>query len=488
MNALDVQQEYEQVVADWWNWHSWQSGVDLVTERQQATEEGIAIDDLAPEFDRLLAVPLGRVTVSSFVKQAGELLVMGGGRDSAWLEAAWRLMDEVQKRPLRREFTYEEPNDLRGIHRSAPGHMLSEWRGTDAQWLEKLHGGLLGRIAGCMLGKPVECWSLKDIRTHAEITGNWPVRNYFRSPTPAEAARIAPTSPVRTMTSEGWPPVEKWTCFPGDDDVNHTVAGYAILNSYGARFTPLNVAMFWCANYTMTAVCTAERVAYRNFAMGVVPPRSASFRNPYREWIGAQIRADYFGYANPGRPRRAAEWAWRDASISHVKSGIYGEMWVAAMLAAAYVEDHWPTIIRAGLAELPVKSRFVEEVLDVVADYECGMKYEDAVVKHRQRWDENSSHRWCHAACNARVVSMGLLYGEDDFGLTIARAIMPGYDTDCNGATAGSLWGLKHGVSKLPARWTAPFHNRMRTAVQGCRDEAISEVAARMHELAKKLR
>ena len=59
--------------------------------------------------------------------------------------------------------------------------------------------------------------------------------------------------------------------------------------------------------------------------------------NPYRETLGARIRADVFGYAAPGNPEKAASMAYREATLTNAKNGLYGAMFTAAMLACAAV-------------------------------------------------------------------------------------------------------------------------------------------------------
>jgi ADP-ribosylglycohydrolase len=155
-------------------------------------------------------------------------------------------------------------------------------------------------------------------------------------------------------------------------------------------------------------------------------------------------------------------------------------MWVAAMLAAAYVESDWQRIIKAGLAQVPSVSRFrhdVEKIMDAKAN---GQSYEDAIESIHAQWNERDHHDWCHTNSNAQVVAAALLYGDDDFGTTIARATMPGFDTDCNAATCGSLWGIKHGLEGLPSNWTAPMQDTVRTHVQGYHEVAISKLAEDM--------
>jgi ADP-ribosylglycohydrolase len=412
----------------------------------------------------------------------------GDGRNADWLLRAAALVDNVQRAPINPTRAREEPSDLAQIRQLRPAEVvLKPWKQSDSEWLERLHGGLLGRICGCMLGKPVEAWFRRDIELLGRATGNWPITDYFRMPDVDEGHRLHELGGSRVL--EPWKSAMLKGTMHGaveDDDINYTTVGFAILKQFGKDFTPHDVAEFWCQNLPILHTCTAERVAYRNFVGNVLPPESATYRNPYREWIGAQIRADYFGYANPGNPERAAEWAWRDASISHIKNGIYGEMWVAAMLAAAYVEDDCRTIIRAGLAQIPAHCRLQADVDTILELHSGGATYDTAVEAVHARLDEKKGHHWCHTNSNAQIVTIGLLYGNDDYEQTISRAVMAGFDTDCNGATCGSLWGVKHGVSALPSKWTDPIADIVRTGVSGFYEVSVSQLSKDMLDTARR--
>jgi len=441
----------------WINRTVWMDGCDIETEERQAREEGRCLEEVQAEFDRLKAVSREE-------------------RDEQWFKEAGRLVDRVQSLPYQEDFPYHEPSDLPGIKASRPtADPLPTWAGDDREWQDRLHAGLLGRICGCLLGKPIEGWERGWIRTVAEETRNWPIKNYFQRPGPGAARQFRCPDHWLAGGIDGM--VE-------DDDINYTTIGFAVVKAHGASFTPLDVALYWCDNVPILHTCTAERVAYRNFVSNVIPPDSATVRNPYREWIGAQIRADYFGYANPGNPERAAEWAWRDASISHIKNGIYGEMWVAAMLAAAYVESDWTRIIYAGLAQIPEKCRLREDIEKIFQAQADGLDFAQTVQLIHAQWDETKAHYWCHTNSNAQIVVAALLHGEDDYEKTITLAVSPGFDTDCNAATCGSLWGIVHGLSSLPEKWTAPMNDHVRTGVHGYHDVSISKLAVDMHKTA----
>ena len=218
-------------------------------------------------------------------------------------------------------------------------------------------------------------------------------------------------------------------------------------------------------------------MAYCNFVKGYEPPESAVYKNPFREWIGAQIRGDYFGYINPGNPEKAAEMAWRDASISHVKNGIYGEMFVSAMIAVAAATDNIEDIIKGGLAQIPHTSRLYEEITSVLEDYKKGVSQKQAFETIHKKYDEYTGHGWCHTISNAMIVAAALLYGKGDYGKSICMAVETGFDTDCNGATVGSVLGMANGIDSIPEYWKKPINDTLHTSIFGVGTVKISDMA-----------
>ena len=157
------------------------------------------------------------------------------------------------------------------------------------------------------------------------------------------------------------------------------------------------------------------------------------------------------------------------------------------MLAAAYViHDNAEKVIRAGMGEIPHRSRLYADLTQVFDWRREGIEYTEAVNRIHARWNQANSHHWCHTNSNAQIVALALLWGELDFTRTIGCAVMPGFDTDCNGATAGSVLGLMLGAGRIPAQWADPMRDTMLTGVAGYHTVKLSQMAAKTVELVRR--
>lgn len=388
------------------------------------------------------------------------------------------LLDELDALPAPAGWSYDEPtawDELESKLELPPA--TSPLRSLPDQELrEKLHGAWAGRVAGNMLGKPVEWgdhWTPAHLRSYLQLADAWPLDDYF---------------PVLDPMPDGYELRDNWVGTTRgrvdgssrDDDVDYTVLGLHLLETHGPGLTPEHVATSWLHLLPYAQTYTAERVAYRNLIDGLRPPQTATYRNPYREWIGAQIRADIFGYVHPGDPVSAARLAYQDAALSHVANGIYGEMWAAALVAIAFTTSDPRGALEQSLVVVPPLSRLTEALRDVLDMHQRGLDWEGTIAEIHERYGYYS---WVHTINNAAVIAAGLLWGEGDFTRTIALTVLGGLDTDSNGATAGSVAGIWAGRSGIPGNWVDPLHDRLRSALFGFDGSRISELAERTVKL-----
>ncbi|MBO5273086.1 MAG: ADP-ribosylglycohydrolase family protein [Clostridia bacterium] len=432
--------------------HKWElySG-NLATEYQQSVEEGLDIELYKDVFSAAAKLPNGEVK-----KKLGDVL-----------------FDIVCSAKTREGYPYIEPSDLASIKElraSDPSAVLPENRPTDALLENKIHGAWVGRMCGCLLGMAFETVRTNELIPFLRETGNYPLHRYMLS-SDIDPDRLSKYKFNFAIHAQA----DRFHAMPADDDTNYTVLAQEIIRRYGRDFTPHQVAGAWLDLQKKNAYCTAERIAYCNFVRGFVPPQSAMYQNPYREWIGAQIRCDYYGYINPGDPERAAEMAWRDASISHTKNGIYGSMFICAMIAAAAVTDDRELIVKSGLARIPRTSRLYKDVSDVLDCYRSGKPSSECFAMIHERYDEYDGQGWCHAISNSMIVAAALLWGGGDYGKSICMAVETGFDTDCNGATVGSIVGMIIGIDNIPDEWTKPINDTLHTTIFGVGTVKISD-------------
>jgi ADP-ribosylglycohydrolase len=417
----------------------------IKTELKQRREEGCDVDAIA---DRIAAA-------------------LADGASEQMFSA---LYDELMALPVSDAFPYVEPSELAEIQAQRPGAdspATFQWHDDIA--LDRIYGGWLGRAAGCCLGKPVEGWRRDRIEKYLSERNALPLSDYIPFAENMIAARLKPSTRGNIH------------CMDRDDDMDFPVLGLLALERKGNGTSARTIANTWVSRIPFAQTYTAEGVAYRNFTLGIWPPQSAIYRNPFREWIGAQIRADIFGYVMPGRPAKAAALAFADASVSHDKNGIYGEMLVAAMVAAAFVSGSIDDIVNAGLAQIPARCRLAEAVRNT--QQWCRDELAGEAPAWQQVWSQIEQHyghyHGVHTINNAAVVVMSLYFGAEDYEAGIVSSVLAGWDTDCNAATVGSILGVKFGAKALPQKWTGVLNDRLLSDVRGEADNKISDLAAR---------
>lgn len=394
------------------------------------------------------------------------------------LDDACRSVDALATDP---RMATREPDALAEIRRARPRGPRRLWARLDRRvYPHRLAGALYGRIAGCVLGAPVELWEPDRMAAQARENGDqFPPVDYWSNV--AEPWELHYGTCARRDYLRG-----QLNGVPVDDDLMYTVLGLLLLEDAGPNFATDDAARLWIG--CLPHACTAEEAALRNLRAGVPPDRAAEVDNPYQHWIGAAIRADPWGYAAPGWPERAADFAWRDARLTHRRAGIHGAMFFAAAISAAFATGDPITALRVGLTEIPRDCAFARAIRWALRTAPRLDDFRAARAAVDRRFPGMDP---VHVINNACLTVFGLYLGGRDFTRVVGHTVAMGLDNDCTAATAGSLFGAAYGVGAIPTRWRHPLGTQMHSYLLGHPTFDLADLqtrfqvqAARTHETA----
>lgn len=335
----------------------------------------------------------------------------------------------------------------------------------------KLRGAVIGRFAGCVLGIPVEMYPVTKMQAIALETGtSYPPVTFWKGTDTPD--RIHYQVNKRSQYTEAC--IDR---VPVDDDITYTILNMLLLEKYGKNYTLDDVAKLWLD--VLPYACTAEDEALQQLRAGTRPECAANFNN-YVEWIGAAIRADAFGYAEAGNPKAAAVLSYNDAFLTHRKNGIYGEMFCAAAIAAAFNAKTPLDAVKEGMKQIPKDSELYKELTWALEQNPQNyLRARELLDTHFQRMHP------VHTINNMCAIVFGLMLGGDDYTKCISETVAIGLDNDCTGATVGSIAGACLGINKIPAYWYDKFGDTVCTYIKGYEKLSLDDVVKRFAELNK---
>lgn len=317
---------------------------------------------------------------------------------------------------------------------------------TPSDYTERVYAGVLGKMIGVYLGRPVEGW------THERI--------------------MAQLGPIHYYVHDrlGVPLIVP------DDDLSGTFTFVRALPDHGnsRAITPAQIGQTWL-NYIIEGRTilwwgglgnSTEHTAFLRLKHGIQPPHSGSIAlnsQVVAEQIGGQIFIDGWGMVAPGDPQLAAELAGRAASVSHDGEAIYGAQVIAAMEALAFVEPDLHHLLDRAVALIPHDSTIYRLIADLREWHasEADWQRARAWVAGRYGYDKYGGN--CHIVPNHALVILALLYGGDSFQRSLMIVNSSGWDTDCNSGNVGCLLGIKNGLAGIEdgPDWRGPLADRL---------------------------
>jgi len=408
--------------------------------------------------------------------------------EAASLDALAALQMDFWNRPSPPDFIYEEPNDWESIGAAFPQpESHQRFNGGADDLADRLLAAWMGRCVGCQLGKPLEGLEPDKARQALVACDSWPLDGYMKPL--ADPDRAAPETPEGHLARWQHLARGRMRYVVPDDDIHYTISGLRVLERAGLDFTPRDVIEELRSATPQGTLYASGLNMVRTGAMGLDAPATALFGNGYRQSLGATIRCDPFGWAAPANPALAARLAWRDASASQRHNGIYAGIFFAVLLADVISHSDPVRAIDTATAYVPPQSRFAEMIRFVRQTCEAADNWETAneiiLERYHRQLLRADTVLMNHCLPNAAICIMALLKGNGDFDSTVTIGVMAGMDTDCNGATLGSIMGAALGTRGIDRRWTEPLNDTIRTELLRMHELRISDLARRTFEVAK---
>lgn len=296
------------------------------------------------------------------------------------------------------------------------------------QYQNTIYAGVLGKIIGVYLGRPVEGWTFENIRdTFGEI--------YYYKNHKTGAPLIVPDDDIsgtfaffRALEDTGY-----------DPDISAEEIGNAWLN-----YIVENETILWWGGLCRST----EHTAYIRLKNGIKAPESGSEKlngKSMSEQIGSEIFIDTWALVNPNNPRRAAEMARKAASVSHDGLAIDAAVYLAVMESLAFEEKDIDRLLDMGLTYIdnPFFKDLVAELRRRCREAKDWYEVREWIAKEHG-YDKYPGN--CPMVTNHLTLLMAFIMGGDDFAKSCMIACSAGWDTDCNSGNVGCLNGIRLGL------------------------------------------